>query len=148
MSCFGLHLRHVLPALLRVLPARRLQPLQLIGHALEGEGRRAALRPHRVAVEMVAVVVGVEDVLHRLRRDAFGVGHRSPRPARKIRVHHDEVVLHLDDHVVAMAQVLDVALAEPHTRRHHADRFRNRVRTRGEKGKAAQGGKRHQEERS
>src|SRR5260370_32191722 len=63
---------------------------------------------------MVAVVVGVEDVLHGLAGNLLGGVHRGASAARKIRIHHDEVILHLDDGVVAMSQGLDFAFAKPH----------------------------------
>ena len=38
------------------------------------------------------------------------------RAARKVGVHHNQVILHLDDDVVAVAQVLQIALAKPDAR--------------------------------
>ena len=54
---------------------------------------------------MIAVMMGIEDVLDRLRRNLLGVLHRQPRAAREIGIHDDEVVLHLDDDVVAVVLV-------------------------------------------
>ena len=62
---------------------------------------------------MVAVVMGVEDVLDGLVGDALGGFHGEAGAAGEVRVDHDQVVLHLDDGVVAVAEGFQVALAEP-----------------------------------
>ena len=147
MSCLGgsgpgsIQFGHVGADLRRFLPARGLQALQLLRHALKGEGGGAGARPYDVAVEVVAVVVGVEDVLHRFGGDAAEVGHGGAGAAGEVGVHHDEVILHLDDGVVAVAEVGEISLAEPDAGRDEAHDFGVGVGTRDEQGQTAEHGK-------
>ena len=62
------------------------------------------------------MMVGVEDILHRFGRDLFRVGHSEPRAAWEIGIHNNEVILHLDDDVVAVSEILDIAFPEPNAR--------------------------------
>src|SRR5207248_11498872 len=105
--------RDVLALLGGGLPAGRLIALHFVGDALIGDGDGAHLGPDRVAVGMVAMVVRVEDELDGLGGDLLGVIDHFARTAGEIGVDDDEVILHLDDGVVAVALVLDVAFAEP-----------------------------------
>ena len=77
---------------------------------------------------VIAVMVRIEDVLHRLAGEPFDIGQRGAGAAWKVGVHHDQVVLHLDDDVVAVAQVHQVALAEPYPRHDLFHRPRLRIR--------------------
>ncbi len=86
-------------------PARRLEALQFLGHFFECDGGGARLRPQNVAVNVIGVVVRIEHVLHGLGRDALNVGHGGARAAGIVGVDHDQVVLHLDDDVVAVPLV-------------------------------------------
>ena len=49
------------------LPALRLVALHLLSNGLVRDGNRAHLRPDRIAIGMIAVMMGVEDIFHRLR---------------------------------------------------------------------------------
>ncbi len=133
-----MHIRHVLAFFHGRLPARRLVALHLFGHALIGDGDRAHAGPYRVAIGMIAMVMRIENELHRLGRDFLGVRHRQPRPAREIGVHDDQVALHLDDDVVAVLLVHEIALAEPHARRDLFHRVRLRIPARDHKSRREQ----------
>jgi hypothetical protein len=85
------------------------------------------------------MMVGVEDVFNRLGRDLPGVRQHGARAAREIRVHHDEVILHFDDGVVAVALVFDVALAKPHAGRDLFDGVGLRVAAGEKESEAEQG---------
>ncbi len=115
--------RHIVAALGRGQPARRFEALQFVGHALERQRRRASLRPEQVAVKVIAVMVRVEHVLHRLLRNAFGIGQGRAGATGEVGIHYDQEVLHLDDHVVAVALV-HIALAKPHAGRNQTHGFR------------------------
>src|SRR5205085_8460764 len=67
------------------------------------------------------------------------------RTARKIRVHHDQIIFHLDDDVVAVPQVLQVAFAEPDARNDLLHRSRLRVTCRDKKRQRYQNCKRSQD---
>ena len=83
---------------------------------------------------MIAVVVRIEDVLHRLGRNLLDIREGGPCPAGEVGVHHDQVVLHLDDDVVAVAEILQIALAEPDPRPDLLYGFRSGLRPGDEKG--------------
>src|SRR5215470_14680105 len=78
------------------------------------------------------MVVCIEDVLHGLRRDLFDVRHGRAGAAGVIGIHDDEVVLHLDDDVIAMAILVEIALPEPDARDDLLDRFEPGIRSGGE----------------
>ena len=117
-------LRHILAGLSRGQPAGRFEAFQLLGNGLKRQGSRAGLRPQKVAVQMIAVMMGIEHVLHRFGRNAPGVGQGCAGPAREIGVHHDEIVLHFDKDVIAMALLQQIALAKPNAGRNQAHRLR------------------------
>ena len=81
---------------------------------------------------MVPVVVGIEDVLHGLRRNLFNVRHRRAGAAGVIGIHDDEVVLHLDHDVIAMAVLVEIALPEPDAGDDLLDRFELGIRSGGD----------------
>src|SRR5437016_2062495 len=83
---------------------------------------------------MVAVMVRVENILHRLVGDALGRLHGQARADGVVGVHHDEVILHLDEDVVAVTLPLDVALAEPDAGGDQLDLIGLRVRAGREEG--------------
>src|SRR5215475_7886953 len=64
---------------------------------------------------MIAVMVGVENVFHRLGGDALAIGEGGARATRIVGVDYEQVVFHLDDDVVAVALV-HITLAEPDAR--------------------------------
>ena len=55
------------------LPAGRLVSLHLFSDTGIGQGRRTGLSPNRVAISVVAVMMGVEDVLYRFLRKLLDV---------------------------------------------------------------------------
>jgi len=64
---------------------------------------------------VVSVVVSDEHIFHGLRRKLPRILHGEARAAGKVRIHHDQVIGHLDDHVVAVSEMLDIAFAKPHS---------------------------------
>src|SRR5689334_2051609 len=80
---------------------------------------------------MVAVMVRVEDVFYRLPRNSLDVGHSSSGAAGIVGVHYDEVVLHLDDDVIAVPILIEVALPEPDARNDLLDGFKLALRSGG-----------------
>ncbi len=66
---------------------------------------------------MIAVVVRIEDKLHRLRRNFRSIGQNCSRAAGEVCIHDDEIILHLDDAVVAMPLAQDIAFAKPYAGR-------------------------------
>src|SRR5205085_7601977 len=66
------------------LPARGFVALHFLSHALVSERGGAGLRPYRIAVGVVAVVVRVEDVLYGLAGDTPDSLEREARAAREI----------------------------------------------------------------
>ena len=83
------------------------------------------------------MVVRVEDVLHGFLGDPLRVRHRPARAAGEIGVHDDQVVLHFDDHVIAVTLV-HIAFAEPDAGRDEADGLRIGVGPRHEERKDTQ----------
>jgi hypothetical protein len=68
-------------------------------------------------------------------------GHGGARAARIVGVHHDQVILHLDDNVVAVPLVR-IAFQEPDTGDHDADGAGRGVGARDQQRDAAQRGER------
>src|ERR1035438_2165205 len=84
-------------------PARRFQAFHFGGYTGEGDGGRPGLGPDRVAVNVVAVVVRVEDILDGLGREAFAIGHGAARAAGIVGFDDHQIIFHLDDRVIAVA---------------------------------------------
>ena len=97
-------LLHVLAVLRGVLPLLRAVRLQQAGGVLVGDDLRALLRPHRVAVRVVAVVVRVQHVLDRLLGGLLDVGDHVRGLLGEVRVDDDDVVFEDDPGVVAAAE--------------------------------------------
>ena len=95
-------------------PAGWFVPAHLFRYALIGEGGGACLGPERVAISMIAVMMRIEDVLYRFRGNRLDVRHERPCAARVVRVHDNQIIGHLDDDVIAMAELIQIALAKPH----------------------------------
>ena len=53
-------------------------------------------------------------VLDGLARNFLCCSQSQASAAREVSIHHDKVVLHLDDDVIAVTHALEVALAKPH----------------------------------
>ena len=83
-------------------PSLRLVAIHFVDDALLGEGRCAGIGPDNVAVGMVAMGMGVEDEQDRFGRELVDVANQFAGAAGVIGINDDEVVLHLDDDVVAI----------------------------------------------
>jgi len=106
---------HIGAALGGRLKAGGLETLHLFGDAHIGKCGGAGLGPDGIAVSVVAVVMRVKDVLDGFGRNSLRRFHGQARSAGEVRIHYDQVVFHLDDDVVGVAEVGKVALAEPDT---------------------------------
>ena len=115
------------------LPARRFVTLHLFGDSHVRQGGCASLGPDWIAVGMVAVVMSIEDVLDGFGRDAVGGFQGESRAAGEIGVDDDQVILHLDDDVVGVAEVREVAFTEPDAGNDQFDLARLRLGTGREK---------------
>src|SRR5579875_469029 len=127
------------------LPASRFEALHLFSNALECEGGGAGLGPEHVAVDVVAVVVGVENVADGLGGDAFHIGHGGAGAAGIIGVDDDDVIFHLDNDVVGVA-LIEIAFAEPDSRRHDAHGLGIGLGARCQKSQAGKDGKSGQQQ--
>ena len=65
----------------------------------------------------------IEDITHRLRESCFTSYNQLTCARRIVRIHHDQVILHLDDSCVAVA-LRSVSEQEPDSRRDQARRRR------------------------
>lgn len=74
------------------------------------------------------MMMRIENILHGLLRDFPDIPQQQVRTAWEIGIHHNEVVLHLDHHIVAVALVLHISLAEPDARSRLLHRVRFGVR--------------------
>ena len=119
-----MHVRDILALCGGKLPAGRLVAFHLLGDSAIGQRGRAGLGPDGIAVGMVAVMMGIENILHRLGGDALDVGHGGAGAVREVGIDHDQIVFHFDDDVVAVAEVFEVAFAEPHPGRDLRDGFK------------------------
>ena len=126
-----MRLRDIGPGLGGGQPARRLQAFQFLAHGLERQGGCAVLRPQHIAVEVIAVMVGVEDVFDGLTRKPLHVRHGGAGAAGIVGIDDDHIILHLDDYVVAMTLV-QIAFAEPDSGHDPPDSFRIGIRPRDE----------------
>src|SRR5437016_927456 len=63
---------------------------------------------------MIAVMVRIEDKLYRLRRNFRSIRQNCSRAAGEVRIHNDQIILHLDDAVVAVPLAQDIAFAKPY----------------------------------
>src|SRR5215469_3551083 len=64
---------------------------------------------------MIPVMMRVENIFYWLGGDFLGVGDGGARATGKVGIDDDEIVLHLDDDVIAMPFMHEVAFAEPDT---------------------------------
>ena len=120
---------------IRLHPTLGLVTLHLLRHPDIGQRRRAHFGPDGVSVGVVAVVVRVENVLDGLAGKLLRVGRGQARAGGEVGVDDDEIVLHLNDDVIAMPLLLDVAFAEPNA----GYDLLNSVRLRGYAGREEDG---------
>src|SRR5688572_17456484 len=69
-------------------------------------------------------MMSVKHVLDRLRRNLLSVAYRQSGAAREVSIDDDEIILHLDNDVIAVARILYFALTEPHAGSNLLDRTR------------------------
>src|ERR1041385_3177776 len=74
LGAFAVEFGYILALLGAGLPSGRFASLQLVGDPFKREGGCAVLRPDDVAVKVVAVMVGVKNVLHWFGGETFGIG--------------------------------------------------------------------------
>ena len=109
-------------------PARGFITAHLFSHAPVSERGSTRLCPEGVAVSVIAVMMRVEYELHWLGGNRLDVRHERTGAARVIGVHNEQVILHLDHDVVAVAVLIEIALAEPNARDDLLDGFKLGVR--------------------
>jgi len=96
-----------------LLPALGLIAFHLVDDTFVRKRGGAGFGPDGIAVGVITVMVGIEDVADRFGGEFADVGESGLRAAREVGVNDYQIVFHLDDDVVAMALAFDVAFAKP-----------------------------------
>src|SRR5258705_1618470 len=95
-------LSNIVPLRHRRLPPRRLPAIHLGHHSAKSHRSRSSLGPNRIAIRMVAMGMRVEDITNRLLRQALGNSQQLLRSSRIVRIHDDQISIHLNNRRIAI----------------------------------------------
>ena len=91
----------------------RLEPLHRLQHPFVGHDGRALIRPHRIAVGVVPVMMRVEGEPDGLRRPLADLREHLVRAGGKVGIHHQHVIPEHDPSRVAVRPSDEISLMEP-----------------------------------